>query len=536
MAIFFLALFQFCLFLDRRDITTAHEGRVAATAREMLASDEWLIPRVNDQLRLQKPPLPYWAAAGLWSLAGSADVWLARLPGAVCGAIATLLVMDLARLTLGRRAAWAAGMIWLSTWFVVDEYRKAMADPYLAFFALLAVWAWVRADLAARVADPIRPLPAPRDGAPQPRVSLAGGLLLLAYLSAACGTLAKGPVVLLHLAMALLPYHLIHRCRPPALPLVHAVGVILFLAVSLAWPLQVARHVPDAWSLWRSELAADRAASGAKTSSIFHYVANLPVVTAPWTVLAGVGAVMSIVGRGGRDRRAAWPLAWLGLTVLAFSLVPMKKNTYLLPAMPVVALLAAAPVASILRARRPSLTDRWLLAGHALAAVIAVAVVSLLAMPLPLAAVVILFVLAAAWAARRQLTFARTFAVTAVAFAVAVHVAGAWLVAREDNRRSDRPFAHAVNDAVGSGPLYLVGPGLREDVLFYLGRTLPRMDSIGQLPADLRGHAIVTSDHLDAARRSPRAVAVAESAPRPRSPKDQLGLFAIEPIAPTTAP
>jgi hypothetical protein len=32
-----------------------------------------------------------------------------------------------------------------------------------------------------------------------------------------------------------------------------------------------------------------------------------------------------------RDRRALWPLTWLAATVVAFSLLPMKKNAYLLP-------------------------------------------------------------------------------------------------------------------------------------------------------------------------------------------------------------
>ena len=42
-------------------------------------------------------------------------------------------------------------------------------------------------------------------------------------------------------------------------------------------------------------------------------------------------------------------------------------------------------------------------------------------------------------------------------------------------------------------PLYYIGDGPREDVLFYLGRTLPRIDSIDQLPPQFNGFAIVTS-------------------------------------------
>src|SRR5206468_7181483 len=59
-AIFIAALLQFCLFLNHRDITTAHEGRVAATAREMLQRHDWIVPYCNGVPRVAKPPLPYW--------------------------------------------------------------------------------------------------------------------------------------------------------------------------------------------------------------------------------------------------------------------------------------------------------------------------------------------------------------------------------------------------------------------------------------------------------------------------------------------
>ena len=66
------------------------------------------------------------------------------------GALATLLIWDLANMLLGRRAGWIAAGVWLSTHFIVDEFRKSMADPYLAFFTLLSVWAWVAVALIRR--------------------------------------------------------------------------------------------------------------------------------------------------------------------------------------------------------------------------------------------------------------------------------------------------------------------------------------------------------------------------------------------------
>src|SRR5690349_7948741 len=80
-----LAVVVFLGWLGRRDIVTSHEGRVVQTARTMaeagwpwqspsvearrLDSDQvlhvnpWVIPVIQGQIRLQKPPLPYWCAA-----------------------------------------------------------------------------------------------------------------------------------------------------------------------------------------------------------------------------------------------------------------------------------------------------------------------------------------------------------------------------------------------------------------------------------------------------------------------------------------
>src|SRR5262245_40375658 len=93
---FLIALAQFCLFLNHHDITTAHEGRVASTAREMLFDRHcWLIPYSNGVPRVVKPPMAYWGAMIAWKIAGRCDVWLARLPVALCGAIGVLLIMDI---------------------------------------------------------------------------------------------------------------------------------------------------------------------------------------------------------------------------------------------------------------------------------------------------------------------------------------------------------------------------------------------------------------------------------------------------------
>ena len=45
-----------------RPLFNPDEGRYAEIPREMLASGNFVLPRLNDLVYLEKPPLQYWAA------------------------------------------------------------------------------------------------------------------------------------------------------------------------------------------------------------------------------------------------------------------------------------------------------------------------------------------------------------------------------------------------------------------------------------------------------------------------------------------
>ncbi|RME02993.1 MAG: phospholipid carrier-dependent glycosyltransferase, partial [Planctomycetota bacterium] len=91
-----LLLFTFgCLLfftnLHHRDLWAPDEPRFAQVAREMLNSKNLLIPHVNQQPYLNKPPLYFWTETAFGTLRGDVDEVAARLPSALAALAGILL-------------------------------------------------------------------------------------------------------------------------------------------------------------------------------------------------------------------------------------------------------------------------------------------------------------------------------------------------------------------------------------------------------------------------------------------------------------
>jgi 4-amino-4-deoxy-L-arabinose transferase-like glycosyltransferase len=397
-----LAMLTFLPFLGRRDIVTSHEARVVQTSRQMAISgwpwnarrivvpqselrqtpegerllpradgatmsvNPWIVPIMNGQVRLQKPPLPYWCTAIVYRMIGESE-FSSRVIPALLGAIAVLLVWDVARILLGNVAAWYAGLIWISSYFIVDEFRKSMADPYLAFFVLMAVWSWVRAGTAERMKDEGRrmknetssvtpasspvlealenqiPLPSmPTHTGEDARVthyvsssSLKRRWSILFYLALAMGTLSKGPIIFLFVPIivaaiwACYPKLRVNRLSTRS-AFVHLLGILLFILITTPWAIAVIRSVPNAIELWRYESIGALSDKSENARPWWFYLPNVFQITLPWTPLWIMGMILPFKFP---KRRRLFLLLSVAVPVLVFSCSYAKKNAYLLPLM-----------------------------------------------------------------------------------------------------------------------------------------------------------------------------------------------------------
>jgi 4-amino-4-deoxy-L-arabinose transferase-like glycosyltransferase len=133
--------------LDARRLVHPDEGRYAEIAREMVATGDWVTPRLNGLKYLEKPPLQYWATAVAYEAFGVRE-WTARLWPALAGFLAVAAI-GYAGFALGGATLGAfAGMALAGTLWHAGLAQIVTLDSGLSFFLALGFAAFVVAQRA----------------------------------------------------------------------------------------------------------------------------------------------------------------------------------------------------------------------------------------------------------------------------------------------------------------------------------------------------------------------------------------------------
>ncbi len=347
-----LAAVPLALALAARPMLDGHEVLVAQTAREMLASGDWLHPTFSGAARLNKPPLAYWLVAACYRIFGVNES-AARLPAALAALAGVALVAAAGTRWFGRRVGLLAGAGHATMNGVLCYGRVALVDSLLSTLVLagVALAAWDR---------PRRP----RFGA----AALVAGFWLVCGLVA----LAKGPAGLAILLPVALGYRIFRRRQEGDLRLfshpASLLGVAAFAILGLAWPLAMLRQHPEALGVWYEQsIARVLHHEGPITRGPFYYVPVAVWLTLPWTPFAAWGLVAAC------RRTAAGPArllaGWFLFGLLACSAAAGKRPHYLLPTLPALSLLAALGAQDL---RRRIALPEWTIRPRAFVAVAAV--------------------------------------------------------------------------------------------------------------------------------------------------------------------
>src|SRR5262245_7202735 len=136
--------------LGRADLFNPDEPREAEMAREMLVSGDHVVPRLNGEPFLEKPPLFYWLVLTAYRAAGGPSEAAARVVPAIAGLLCLVVTWSMARRLLGDDAALLAALILLTGFESFWIARRTLIDMPMTLAILLAIDALHRVVTAER--------------------------------------------------------------------------------------------------------------------------------------------------------------------------------------------------------------------------------------------------------------------------------------------------------------------------------------------------------------------------------------------------
>jgi 4-amino-4-deoxy-L-arabinose transferase-like glycosyltransferase len=320
--------------LGVRPLFNPDEGRYAEIPREILASGDWLVPRLNGLVYIEKPPLQYWATAVSYALFGM-NVWTARLYTGLCGLLTVLIAAALARRLWGAATAWRAGIMLGSTWGIIVMSQQLTLDMSLTFYmtATLACFC-VAQDRASGARERAR-------------------WMWLAWTAAAATFLTKGLLALALPAITLTGYSLLYRQWSVWKRLSIIRGLLIFALLALPWCVLMQRHVPQFLDFFfvREHFQRFLTKIEDRYEPWWFFIPVLATGSLPWILPAG-RALGSAWRRtpGPRDfdpRAFLW--VWCVVVFVFFSLSDSKLIPYILPMMPALVLVTASAPAKALQ-------------------------------------------------------------------------------------------------------------------------------------------------------------------------------------------
>jgi 4-amino-4-deoxy-L-arabinose transferase-like glycosyltransferase len=291
------------------------EGRNAEVAREMAASNDYLLPHLDGLPYLDKPVVYFAAAALVMELTGPTET-AARLPAYLFTLGTIALVVLFARRRWGPHAGWLAGLALATMPLVMAYARATIFDSTLACCttaAILAFW----------------------DERP-----------VLAWMAIGLGALTKGPVAILIPLATIVPHALL--TGRPLRRLFPWLGLGAFALVALPWFVAVSARIPEFphYVFVRETLERVTTPTFHRTAPLWYYLPIVPVAAFPWIVpaLARVKhwrwawlARRDNPNAGDAILQACWVLGPLAF----FTVNQSKLPQYVLPLMPAFALAAA---------------------------------------------------------------------------------------------------------------------------------------------------------------------------------------------------
>jgi 4-amino-4-deoxy-L-arabinose transferase-like glycosyltransferase len=301
------------------------EGRYAEIPREMLASGDWITPRLDGLKYLEKPPLQYWVTATVYRVLGVSET-TSRLWTVGLAFLCLPMVYGWAARLYGRRAGLAALVaLAMSPLFAIVGHL-GLLDA--GFTALLTgtVLAFTLGQCAP-------------EGSPEER-----RWMLIAWLAAALAVLTKGIVVGVLAGGSLLLYTGLERDMRPWRRLHALPGIALFLAVAAPWFLLVSLRNPGFLQFFfvHEHFARFLTTVHGHAEPWWYFLPFMLVGVLPWIapLTAGLRHLWREPGPTPQFKPLKFLLIFAATVLVFFSVSGSKLPPYILPMVPPLAVIA----------------------------------------------------------------------------------------------------------------------------------------------------------------------------------------------------
>jgi 4-amino-4-deoxy-L-arabinose transferase-like glycosyltransferase len=306
-------------------------------ARELFETQQYLLPMFNYQIWLDKPILYFWLVVGCYKILG-VSAFAGRLASALSAVATALVIFAGGKRALGWQQAFTAACIFLTFPLVSVIGHESLTDMTLTFLMTSALLGFYN-----HLSKPSWPV------------------IVFAYLALGLAFLCKGPVAVIIVAAIVFFYFCaladcsdfktfaasiwrnILRLRPFS-------GLAIMLAVNLPWYTAAALQTKGAF-LYAFFITQNFGRMAGKVNHIEPFWYYIPVIAGglfPLNLIlfsrydAFISAVKNRKVSGDKPQALIFfALIWALLVLALFGAIKTKLATYILPAMPPLAMLTA---------------------------------------------------------------------------------------------------------------------------------------------------------------------------------------------------
>jgi 4-amino-4-deoxy-L-arabinose transferase-like glycosyltransferase len=326
-----IAAVCFFAFLGSYALMDNNEGLYAGIPHWMVKSGNYILPRLNGLIYIEKPPLLYWLIALNFNLFGVSE-WTARLVPAASGFLVALLLFWFLRRENRTSDGITAILLWSTSLGVILFSRVIFFDMlFTLFFSVLLIALYLfRKNRKKRI------------------------WLLLAYTMAALAVLTKG---LLGVALPCLTVFVFVYCEQTSktwyslkrfsatlkemFSYFSFTGMIIFFAITLPWHIAAAQQDPNFWHFYFVNehflrFLGQRQPEDYYDGPIYYYILRLLPYLAPWIIFLPAFFWRNKSQVPQKEKQTLERFCWVWfLTVLVFfSISKAKANYYIIPGIP----------------------------------------------------------------------------------------------------------------------------------------------------------------------------------------------------------